>query len=126
MEMHDFPDELAFTSLFSVEPTLLDKNEELPFYYNESRFIFENDCEAFDVRVSPGYGEFSVLVTEKETGRFIAHHDYLSVEKLEIKKDTKQAAEIFIVLGHASEDLMTMIEMSFRPRYSVIVKEMVR
>ncbi|MED4838702.1 hypothetical protein P9448_27320, partial [Priestia megaterium] len=62
--MRDCPEELDFISLFECIPLKKDKNES--FLYDESTFIFTNEINRFEVKISPFYNSFSLSVTDLE------------------------------------------------------------
>lgn len=117
--MYSFPNEVDFISLFCVEPTKLDNN--IPFYYNESSFRFENQTESFFVSISPSYGDFILEVKSKDNEELIVYNSFKAVKKLEILSDTRDAAKILLILER--DPYITTVEITFKPKFSFIIKE---
>ncbi|WP_108671795.1 hypothetical protein [Peribacillus acanthi] len=119
--MESFPNELDFISLFCTEPTKLD--QESPFFYTESTFIFENHTEFFTVKVSPSYNEFALEVKSKMNGELIAYNSYKTVGKIEILNDKKDSAKVLLILDYDRDRYITTVEITFQPKFSFIIKE---
>lgn len=116
-----FPDELDFISLFCVEPVKFSRNSS--FMYNESRFQFDNGLESFIVKMLPSYGEFNLIVDDKKTKEQIAFYSFKTVEKLEIVSDTNNLAKILLILDDDRDRFITSVEITFKPKFSIILKE---
>jgi len=119
--LETFPNELNFISLFCVDPIKLDQDS--PFFYNESTFVFENHTELFTVKVSPSYNEFVLEVKSKMNGELIAYNSYKTVGKIEILNDKKDSAKILLILDYDRDRYITTVEISFRPKFTFIIKE---
>lgn len=119
--MDFFPEELDFLSLFCVEPIKLDQH--IPFFYNQSTFSFNNETESFVVKMAPSYSEFDLKVTNRANHTLIAFHSFKTVGKLEILCDKKDCAKILLILDYDRDRFITSVEITFKPKFSIILRE---
>ncbi|QPA54982.1 hypothetical protein [Lysinibacillus sphaericus] len=118
--MRIFPDEIELLSLFETNPDFLDTME-IPFYYNEMVYRFSNKEEEFEIKLAPSVGELSIKVFQKETCNLLFKLLLISVSNFEIKEDTKEKNCIQLVLDH--EEILQIYEISFKPKFSLILTE---
>lgn len=116
-----FPEEIDLLSLFECEPILLDKSEDLPFYYNEASYHFNNKEEEFHVTISPSYGEVQIEVKERTSQDLIALFDLKRVGKFEIIEDKKETSSILLTINN--EETQQTIELGFKPKFKVVFME---
>ena len=77
------PDDLAFFSLFEVEPTLIDPDA--PWIYNTATYQTERDGYQVKLEISPSYSSLKATLTFE--GREIAEAEVTSFTGLEIDMD---------------------------------------
>jgi len=77
------PDELAFLSLFEVEPAMLDAG--VSWVYNTSVYETERDGYLVRFQISPYYS--TLKVTLKVGGREVAETELMAFTSLEIVND---------------------------------------
>jgi hypothetical protein len=118
--MRDCPEELDFISLFECIPLKKDQNEN--FLYNESTFIFTNEINRFEVKISPFYNSFSLLVTDLEDDE-IFYYSLESVTKVEIVNDNKESKAIRLFIDQGIDRFIMMMDLVFRPKFKVVLKE---
>ncbi len=117
-----FPEENDFLSLFECEPTLFDNTtKDLPFYYNKSTYQFSNGEEDFSVTISPSYGEVKIQVTQTTSSILLSLLDLKRVVKFEITADKKDTASVLLTI--VNEDSQQIIEIDFKPKYKLILRE---
>ncbi|MBA9042617.1 hypothetical protein HNP21_005754 [Bacillus aryabhattai] len=118
--MQDCPEELDFISLFECIPLKKDQNE--IFLYDESTFIFTNEINRFEVKVSPFYNSFSLSVTDLEDDE-IFYYSLESVTKIEIVNDNKESKAIRLFIDQGIDRFTMIIDLVFRPKFKVVLKE---
>ncbi|MGG0475967.1 hypothetical protein ABEY96_27685 [Priestia aryabhattai] len=118
--MRDCPEELDFISLFECIPLKKDQNES--FLYDESTFIFTNKINRFEVKISPFYNSFSLLVTDLEDDE-IFYYSLESVTKIEIVNDNKESKAIRLFIDQGIDRFIMIIDLVFRPKFKVVLKE---
>ncbi|MDC7783370.1 hypothetical protein [Priestia megaterium] len=118
--MRDCPEELDFISLFECIPLKKDQNEN--FLYDESTFIFTNEINRFEVKISPFYNSFSLLVTDLEDDE-IFYYSLESVTKVEIVNDNKESKAIRLFIDQGIDRFIMMMDLVFRPKFKVVLKE---
>ena len=118
--MRDCPEELDFISLFECIPLKKDKNES--FLYDESTFIFTNEINRFEVKISPFYNSFSLLVTDLEDDE-IFYYSLESVTKVEIVNDNKESKAIRLFIDQGIDRFIMIMDLVFRPKFKVVLKE---
>lgn len=118
--MRDCPEELDFISLFECIPLKKDQNES--FLYDESTFIFTNKINRFEVKISPFYNSFSLLVTDLEDDE-IFYYSLESVTKIEIVNDNKESKAIRLFIDQGIDRFIMMMDLVFRPKFKVVLKE---
>ncbi|MFD4706788.1 hypothetical protein ACFWM3_18240 [Gottfriedia sp. NPDC058432] len=120
--MRDFPEENDLLSLFECEPKLFDSNmKNLPFYYNQATYQFSNGEEDFVVTVSPSYGEVKIKVTQTSSDRMLSLLELKRIEKMEITADRRDSSSVLLTV--INEDSQQTIEIDFKPRFKLILKE---
>ncbi|MFS8603399.1 MULTISPECIES: hypothetical protein [Priestia] len=118
--MRDCPEELDFISLFECIPLKKDQNEN--FLYDESTFIFTNEINRFEVKISPFYNSFSLLVTDLEDDE-IFYYSLESVTKVEIVNDNKESKAIRLFIDQGIDRFIMIMDLVFRPKFKVVLKE---
>ncbi|MBK0009942.1 MULTISPECIES: hypothetical protein [Priestia] len=118
--MRDCPEELDFISLFECIPLKKDQNES--FLYDESTFIFTNDINRFEVKISPFYNFFSLSVTDLEDDE-IFYYRLESVTKIEIMNDNKESKAIRLFIDQGIDRFIMIMDLVFRPKFKVVLKE---
>lgn len=119
--MKNFPEEFELMSLFRSEP--IKKEIDAPFYYTESIFTFENHTESFVVKLLPAYGEFELTAMNKSRKEPAASLLFKTVSKLEILKDERELAKILLILQEDRDRFVGTAEITFRPHFSLLLKE---
>ncbi|RZT21627.1 hypothetical protein [Fictibacillus sp. BK138] len=119
----DIPDELDLISVFESIPKRKDETD--IFYYDQSTFLLETDNEVYEIILSPFYHEFSMSIKEKKTDEELSHLELLSVNKIEIVKDSKDYSKIRLFHGE-SDRYENIIEITFKPRFKLIFREQYR
>jgi len=118
--MRDCPEELDFISLFECIPLKKDQNES--FLYDESTFIFTNEINRFEVKISPFYNSFSLSVTDLEDDE-IFYYSLESVTKIEIVNDNKESKAIRLFIDQGIDRFIMIMNLVFRPKFKVVLKE---
>ena len=118
--MRDCPEELDFISLFECIPLKKDQNES--FLYDESTFIFTNEINRFEVKISPFYNSFSLSVTDLEDDE-IFYYSLESVTKIEIMNDNKESKAIRLFIDQGIDRFIMIMDLVFRPKFKVVLKE---
>ena len=118
--MRDCPEELDFISLFECIPLKKDQNES--FLYDESTFIFTNEINRFEVKISPFYNFFSLSVTDLEDDE-IFYYSLESVTKIEIVNDNKESKAIRLFIDQGIDRFIMIMNLVFRPKFKVVLKE---
>jgi len=118
--MRDCPEELDFISLFECIPLKKDQNES--FLYDESTFIFTNEINRFEVKISPFYNFFSLSVTDLEDDE-IFYYSLESITKIEIVNDNKQSKAIRLFIDQGIDRFIMIMDLIFRPKFKVVLKE---
>lgn len=118
--MRDCPEELDFISLFECIPLKKDQNES--FLYDESTFNFTNKINRFEVKISPFYNSFSLLVTDLEDDETF-YYSLESVTKIEIVNDNKESKAIRLFIDQGTDRFVMIIDLVFRPKFKVVLKE---
>ena len=118
--MRDCPEELDFISLFECIP--LKKNQNESFLYDESTFIFTNEINGFEVKISPFYNSFSLSVTDLEDDE-IFYYRLESVTKIEIMNDNKESKAIRLFIDQGIDRFIMIMDLVFRPKFKVVLKE---
>jgi len=118
--MRDCPEELDFISLFECIP--LKKNQNESFLYDESTFIFTNEINRFEVKISPFYNSFSLSVTDLEDDE-IFYYRLESVTKIEIMNDNKESKAIRLFIDQGIDRFIMIMDLVFRPKFKVVLKE---
>jgi hypothetical protein len=118
--MRDCPEELDFISLFECIPLKKDQNES--FLYDESTFIFTNEINRFEVKISPFYNSFSLSVTDLEDDE-IFYCRLESVTKIEIMNDNKESKAIRLFIDQGIDRFIMIMDLVFRPKFKVVLKE---
>ncbi|GAB1808306.1 MULTISPECIES: hypothetical protein [Priestia] len=118
--MRDCPKELDFISLFECIPLKKDQNES--FLYDESTFIFTNEINGFEVKISPFYNSFSLSVTDLEDDE-IFYYSLESVTKIEIMNDNKESKAIRLFIDQGIDRFIMIMDLVFRPKFKVVLKE---
>ena len=118
--MRDCPKELDFISLFECIPLKKDQNES--FLYDESTFIFTNEINGFEVKISPFYNSFSLSVTDLEDDE-IFYYSLESITKIEIVNDNKQSKAIRLFIDQGIDRFIMIMDLIFRPKFKVVLKE---
>lgn len=118
MKVERYPGELDFISLFECLPTK--KDDEAPFEYNESTFAFEQSNKRFIIKISPFYNQFSISVWDKDDE--IMYYDLQTVTSIEILSDKKDDSRIRLFLEDRDR-FSTVINVTFKPKFKVIVKD---
>ncbi|GAB1780149.1 hypothetical protein V7094_29310 [Priestia megaterium] len=118
--MRDCPEELDFISLFECIPLKKDQNES--FLYDESTFIFTNEINRFEVKISPFYNSFSLSVTDLEDDE-IFYYRLESVTKIEIMNDNKESKAIRLFIDQGIDRFIMIMDLVFRPKFKVVLKE---
>ncbi len=77
------PDELAFLSLFEVEPAFLDEGK--PWVYNTAVYEIERDGFLVKFQISPSYSTLKVAI--EIDGRQLAETELTAFTELEIEND---------------------------------------
>ncbi|MGW9103699.1 hypothetical protein ACWGPZ_31730 [Priestia megaterium] len=118
--MRECPEELDFISLFECIPLKKDQNES--FLYDESTFIFTNEINRFEVKISPFYNSFSLSVTDLEDDE-IFYYRLESVTKIEIMNDNKESKAIRLFIDQGIDRFIMIMDLVFRPKFKVVLKE---
>jgi hypothetical protein len=118
--MRNCPEELDFISLFECIPLKKDQNES--FLYDESTFIFTNEINRFEVKISPFYNSFSLSVTDLEDDE-IFYYRLESVTKIEIMNDNKESKAIRLFIDQGIDRFIMIMDLVFRPKFKVVLKE---
>ncbi|MED4052326.1 hypothetical protein [Priestia megaterium] len=118
--MRDCPEELDFISLFECIPFKKDQNES--FLYDESTFIFTNEINRFEVKISPFYNSFSLSVTDLEDDE-IFYYRLESVTKIEIMNNNKESKAIRLFIDQGIDRFIMIMDLVFRPKFKVVLKE---
>lgn len=119
--MKDYPGEYELLSLFRSEP--IKKEIDAPFYYTESTFNFENQTESFVIKLLPANGEFELTAMNKSSKEATASLSFKTVSKLEIVKDEKELSKILLILQEDRDRFVGTAEITFRPHFSLLLKE---
>lgn len=110
------PDEFELISLFECEPDMLDKNPDIPFHYNRSKYEFQNLVqESFRVTIDPGWGDFWMEAFHKPTNELISRLEFKRIDSLDILMDTKERAQIQLSGSNLK------VKISFKPRFGIEV-----
>ncbi|ADF39608.1 hypothetical protein [Priestia megaterium] len=118
--MQDCPEELDFISLFECIPLKKDQNE--IFLYDQSTFVFTNEINRFEVKISPFYNFFSLSVTDLEDDE-IFYYSLESVTKIEIVNDDKESKAIRLFIDQGIDRFIMIMDIVFRPKFKVVLKE---
>ncbi|MES5265395.1 hypothetical protein [Priestia megaterium] len=118
--MQDCPEELDFISLFECIPLKKDQNE--IFLYDQSTFVFTNEINRFEVKISPFYNFFSLSVTDLEDDE-IFYYSLESVTKIEIVNDDKESNAIRLFIDQGIDRFIMIMDIVFRPKFKVVLKE---
>ncbi|MGE8081324.1 hypothetical protein [Peribacillus loiseleuriae] len=118
--MHGYPEEIDLISLFECEPTLFDTTSK-DFFYNEATYKFSNREEDFVVILSPSYCEVKIQVTQRTSNKSISLLDLKRVDKFEIKADKKDLSSVLLWIQN--DDFTQTIEIDFKPKFKLILKE---
>ena len=118
--MRDCPAELDFISLFECIPLKKDQNE--IFLYDQSTFVFTNEINRFEVKISPFYNFFSLSVTDLEDDE-IFYYSLESVTKIEIVNDDKESKAIRLFIDQGIDRFIMIMDIVFRPKFKVVLKE---
>ncbi|MED4284312.1 hypothetical protein P4679_20525 [Priestia megaterium] len=118
--MRHCPEELDFISLFECIPLKKDQNES--FLYDESTFIFTNEMNRFEVKISPFYNSFSLSVKDLEDDE-IFYYSLESVTKIEIMNDNKERKAIRLFIDQGIDRFIMIMDLVFRPKFKVVLKE---
>ncbi|MGK7377615.1 hypothetical protein ACSFXN_07210 [Planococcus sp. 1R117A] len=122
--MESYPAELDFISLFECLPRKKDEKE--MFEYDETSFVFPLENIAFEVMISPFYDRFSLLARDAVDNEDIAYYNFQTVSKIEVISDRQNDSSLRLFLEYDRTDLMTVVEITFKPKFKVIMKETVR
>lgn len=122
--MQSFPSELDLISLFECLPRK--KNEKELYEYDETTFAFQTNNEAFEVVISPFYDRFSLQAKNREDNETIGYYDFYTVSKIEIISDRKNDSSLRLILEYDRDDYMTLVEITFKPKFKLIMKELFR
>ena len=77
------PEEFELLSLFESEPRFSDDLKEIPFFYNQARYILVNDSNQIcQVDLAPAYDEMKISVSDNE--REIVSLDFRNISSLTI------------------------------------------
>ncbi|MFC3883444.1 hypothetical protein ACFOU2_07900 [Bacillus songklensis] len=117
----EIPSEIDLLSVFECEPELLDKQKDSPFYYNKATYRFNNGRENFRVELSPSFEEFILEVQDLHSKEVITYLQFIRVESLEILEDRKEKSRILLTLRE--EEIMQTIQVEFKPRFQLIIKQ---
>ncbi|MEK4029541.1 hypothetical protein MKZ02_13525 [Pseudobacillus sp. FSL P4-0506] len=120
--MEHYPEELDFISLFQCSP--IKKNDKDPFSQNESTFTFRQGNRTFKVIISPFYNRFILSVNDGEEE--VLYYDFQSVTNIEIVRDTRKSAQIRLFLEDDRERFLTIVDVTFKPKFKVILREIFR
>ncbi|MED4836830.1 hypothetical protein COE08_00970 [Priestia megaterium] len=118
--MRNCPEELDFISLFECIPLKKDQNES--FLYDESTFIFTNEMNRFEVKISPFYNSFSLSVKDLEDDE-IFYYSLQSVTKIEIMNDNTERKAIRLFIDQGIDRFIMIMDLVFRPKFKVVLKE---
>lgn len=120
--MQGYPEENDLLSLFECEPILLDSTEkDIPFFYNEATFQFSNQEEDFIVIISPSHRKVKIQVTHRASAEVTTLLDLRRVDHFEIIADKRNRSRV--LLRSVDDDFSQTIEIDFKPRFKLIVKE---
>ncbi|MEF2098378.1 hypothetical protein V3595_27815 [Bacillus sp. CFBP9009] len=120
--MNILPEANDFLSLFECEPALFDTTEEdLPYYYNKARYQFSNGEEDYIVTLSPSYGEVKIQVTQMNSNKVLSILNLKRVNKFEITADKRELSSVLLTVLH--DDSQQTIEIDFKPKYKLIIRE---
>ncbi|WP_460074587.1 hypothetical protein, partial [Priestia megaterium] len=92
------------------------------FLYDESTFIFTNEINRFEVKISPFYNSFSLSVTDLEDDE-IFYYRLESVTKIEIMNDNKESKAIRLFIDQGIDRFIMIMDLVFRPKFKVVLKE---
>ena len=118
--MQGFPEENDLLSLFECEPIMFDTTMKA-FFYNEATYQFSNGEEEFVVTISPSYSEVKIQVTQRNSNTLLSLLDLKSVDKFEITADKKDQSSILLRMQNG--DFIQTIELDYKPKFKMILKE---
>ena len=120
--MQGYPDENDLLALFECEPILLDSTEkDVPLFYNEATFQISNQEEDFIVIISPSHRKVKIQVTHRASAEVTTLLDLKRVDHFEIVADNRNRSRV--LLRSVDDDFTQTIEIDFKPRFKLIVKE---
>ncbi|GGE71567.1 hypothetical protein [Priestia taiwanensis] len=119
--MNTYPSELDFISLFECLPTKKDKDE--LYEYDETTFTFEVGNHACDIMICPFYSQFSLEVKTINENELVCFYHFQSVDRIEILSDKKEHSATRLFMEGDRDRFMTIMEITFKPRFKVIMKE---
>lgn len=123
-KMDSYPSELDFISLFECLPRKKDEKE--LFEYDETTFAFQINNKAFEVTVSPFYHRFLLLVRTIEDNETIGYYDFNTVDRIEIISNNKNNSPLRLLMENDRDRFLTLVEITFKPKFKVIMKELFR
>jgi hypothetical protein len=108
------PDEFSLLSLFECEPTL--SNNDIPFFYNEATYEFNNSAnEKFVVSIFPSYSDIKIQVYSADNNELLSLLDFKSVDAFFILSDKKEESKIEIKTEGG------FVHINFKPRFKVFL-----
>ncbi len=114
----NIPSEIELISFFECEPEMLDKVQQVPFFYNQATYVIKNKYnEKFIFSVSPSYGIVKAQVFDENSGESIAELDFSNVASIEILEDDKSKSKLLL----KSKNLVVKIQM--KPKFQIFLLE---
>lgn len=120
-------EEWDLVSLFESIPKNKETLYDIPFYYRESFFTFENEKDCIDFTITPSIGEIKINVEEKLTKRNVCHLNLTGIETFKIIVDNKEHKTIELIDSNEDKEIKTTYVINMVPYFSLsIFQEVVR
>jgi hypothetical protein len=123
MELEEF----ELISFFESIPQYKKELYDIPFYYKESHFSFDNKKDYIEFTITPSIGEVKINVVEKLTKRNFCHLNLTGIELLKILNDNKEHKTFELIDTNEDKEIKTTYVITILPSFSLsILQEVVR
>jgi hypothetical protein len=120
-------EEWELVSLFESIPQNKEELYNIPFYYKESYFTFENEKDCIEFTITPSIGEIKINVEEKLTKKNFCHLNLTGIELFRIINDNKEHKTIEFIDCNEDKEIKTTYVINMVPYFSLsILQEVVR
>ena len=123
MELEEF----ELISFFESIPQYKKELYDIPFYYKESHFSFDNKKDYIEFTITPSIGEVKINAVEKLTKRNFCHLNLTGIELLKILNDNKEHKKFELIDTNEDKEIKTTYVITILPSFSLsILQEVVR